>query len=75
LRDEALALGPGAVGVGVAAGGVREEGPDDVGHLLQSAERADDRGLKSSASVTLVRPTRSCVTFFKTHSSGLSCGE
>ena len=46
LRDEALALGPGAVGVGVAAGGVGEERPDDVGHLLQSAERADDRGFE-----------------------------
>src|SRR3954452_4793892 len=31
--------------------------------------------LKSSGPVTLVRPTRSCFTFFQTQSSGLSCGE
>jgi hypothetical protein len=31
--------------------------------------------LNSSALRTLVRPTRLCLTFFHTHSSGLSCGE
>ena len=30
--------------------------------------------LKSSGPVTLVRPTRSCLTFFQTHSSGLAAG-
>lgn len=31
--------------------------------------------LNSSALVTLLRPTRSCFTFFQTYSSRLSCGE
>jgi hypothetical protein len=51
----------------VAEVGVGAERADGVGHLLQSAERADDLGLEVIGPVSLVRPTRSCLTFSSRH--------
>jgi hypothetical protein len=75
LRDEALALGAARSGSGSLLVGSAKDRPDDVGRLLQSAERADDRDFEVVGVGDAGAPDAVLREVLQDHSSGLSCGE